>query len=70
MTDIHFFYRSVISSEFSEEDLEQWMRSINLSGFDDNISPHNHVDLLLRIVIGEVRKFSNLFLQLREIHFK
>ncbi|XP_043273461.1 vacuolar protein sorting-associated protein 13A-like isoform X2 [Venturia canescens] len=46
--------RSVISSEFSEEDLEQWMRSLNLSGFDDNISPHNHVDLLLRIVIGEL----------------
>ncbi|KAK0164246.1 hypothetical protein PV328_002894 [Microctonus aethiopoides] len=46
--------RSVISSEFSEEDLEQWIRSVNYSGFDDNISPHNHINLLLRVVIGEL----------------
>ncbi|XP_044592317.1 vacuolar protein sorting-associated protein 13A-like isoform X2 [Cotesia glomerata] len=44
----------VSSSEFSEEDLEQWIKSVNYSGFDDNISPHNHVNLLLRIVIGEL----------------
>ncbi|XP_028982314.1 vacuolar protein sorting-associated protein 13A [Diachasma alloeum] len=44
----------VSSSEFSEEDLEQWIRSVNLSGFDDNISPHNNVNMLLRIMIGEL----------------
>lgn len=47
--------RSIVSSsEFSEEDLEQWIKSVNYSGFDDNTSPHNHVNLLLRIVIGEL----------------
>ncbi|XP_011303575.1 vacuolar protein sorting-associated protein 13C [Fopius arisanus] len=46
--------RSVVSSEFSEEDLEQWIKSVNFSGFDDNISPHNNVNVLLRIVIGEL----------------
>lgn len=44
----------VSSSEFSEEDLEQWIRSVNFSGFDDNISPHNNVNMLLRIMIGEL----------------
>ncbi|KAF7991246.1 hypothetical protein HCN44_002808 [Aphidius gifuensis] len=44
----------VSSSEFSEEDLEHWIRSVNYSGFDDNISPHNNVNLLLRIMIGEL----------------
>jgi len=49
-----FFNRSVVSSEISEEDLELLSKTINLSGFDDNISPCNHINLLLRFAIGEV----------------
>ncbi|XP_020288636.1 vacuolar protein sorting-associated protein 13A-like isoform X2 [Pseudomyrmex gracilis] len=45
--------RSVVSSEVSEEDLELLSKTINLSGFDDNISPCNHINLLLRFAIGE-----------------
>ncbi|XP_076670615.1 intermembrane lipid transfer protein VPS13A isoform X2 [Andrena cerasifolii] len=46
--------RSVVSSEVSEEDLELLSKSINLSGFDDNVSPCNHINLLLRFAIGEL----------------
>ncbi|XP_053983322.1 intermembrane lipid transfer protein VPS13C-like [Hylaeus volcanicus] len=46
--------RSVVSSEVSEEDLELLSKTINLSGFDDNISPCNHINLLLRFAIGEL----------------
>lgn len=45
--------RSVVSSEVSEEDLELLSKTINLSGFDDNISPCNHINLLLRFAVGE-----------------
>nr|XP_012219129.1 PREDICTED: vacuolar protein sorting-associated protein 13A-like isoform X1 [Linepithema humile] len=45
--------RSVVSSEVSEEDLELLSKTINLCGFDDNISPCNHINLLLRFAIGE-----------------
>ncbi|KZC14473.1 Vacuolar protein sorting-associated protein 13C, partial [Dufourea novaeangliae] len=46
--------RSVVSSEVSEEDLELLSKTINLSGFDDNVSPCNHINFLLRFAIGEV----------------
>ncbi|XP_076375159.1 intermembrane lipid transfer protein VPS13A isoform X2 [Megalopta genalis] len=46
--------RSVVSSEISEEDLELLSKTINLSGFDDNVSPCNHINLLLRFAIGEL----------------
>ncbi|XP_033208533.1 vacuolar protein sorting-associated protein 13C-like [Belonocnema kinseyi] len=46
--------RSVISSEISEEDLEQLFRMTNVSGFDDIVSPQNRINLLLRFVIGEL----------------
>ncbi|XP_046422194.1 vacuolar protein sorting-associated protein 13A-like isoform X1 [Neodiprion fabricii] len=45
--------RSVVSSEMSEEDMELWASTVELPGFDDNISPHNSIKLLLRFVIGE-----------------
>ncbi|XP_048515019.1 intermembrane lipid transfer protein VPS13C-like isoform X2 [Athalia rosae] len=45
--------RSIVSSELSEEDMELWASTIELPGFDDNISPHNSIRLLLRFVIGE-----------------
>ncbi|XP_017890538.1 vacuolar protein sorting-associated protein 13C-like [Ceratina calcarata] len=46
--------RSVVSSEVSEEDLELLSKTINLSGFDDNVSPCNHINILLRFAIGEL----------------
>ncbi|XP_015437338.1 PREDICTED: vacuolar protein sorting-associated protein 13A-like [Dufourea novaeangliae] len=46
--------RSVVSSEVSEEDLELLSKTINLSGFDDNVSPCNHINFLLRFAIGEL----------------
>ncbi|EFN86841.1 Vacuolar protein sorting-associated protein 13A [Harpegnathos saltator] len=52
--------RSVVSSEVSEEDLELLSKTINLSGFDDNISPCNHINLLLRFAIGEASFSINL----------
>lgn len=55
---IQFLNRSVVSSEVSEEDLELLSKSINLSGFDDNISPCNHINLLLRFAIGEASTIS------------
>lgn len=50
-----FDFRSIISSEISEEDLEQWFKSSNFSGFEDFVSPSNFINFLLRFVIGEVR---------------
>ncbi|XP_026299715.1 vacuolar protein sorting-associated protein 13C isoform X2 [Apis mellifera] len=46
--------RSIVSSEISEEDLELLSKTISLSGFDDNVSPYNHINLLLRFAIGEL----------------
>ncbi|KAK9294042.1 hypothetical protein QLX08_011233 [Tetragonisca angustula] len=46
--------RSVVSSEVSEEDLELLSKTISLSGFDDNVSPYNHINFLLRFAIGEL----------------
>ncbi|XP_076243831.1 intermembrane lipid transfer protein VPS13A [Calliopsis andreniformis] len=46
--------RSIVSSEVSEEDLELLSKTINLSGFEDNVSPCNHINLLLRFAIGEL----------------
>ena len=43
-----------MSSEISEEDLELLSKTISLSGFDDNVSPYNHINILLRFAIGEV----------------
>lgn len=47
--------RSFISSEHSDEEMELWARTVDLPGFDDNVSPHNAITMLLRLVVGEVR---------------
>ncbi|KOX79049.1 Vacuolar protein sorting-associated protein 13C [Melipona quadrifasciata] len=52
--EYHQLPRSVVSSEVSEEDLELLSKTISLSGFDDNVSPYNHINFLLRFAIGEV----------------
>lgn len=50
-----------MSSEVSEEDLELLSKTISLSGFDDNVSPCNHVNVLLRFGIGEVFSMLPVF---------
>lgn len=45
-----------MSSDHSDsEELELWARTVDLPGFDDNVSPHNAITMLLRFVVGEVR---------------
>ena len=52
-------YRTFISSEHSDEEMELWARTLDLPGFDDNVSPNNTITMLLRFVIGEVSYISN-----------
>jgi hypothetical protein len=56
--------RSFISSDHSDEENELWARTVDLPGFDDNVSPHNAIAMLLRIIVGEVRRISFLTLTL------
>lgn len=37
-----------------------YARSIDLPGFDDNVSPSNHIDMLMRFVVGELGWFVYL----------
>ncbi|KAJ9582487.1 hypothetical protein L9F63_003180, partial [Diploptera punctata] len=46
--------KSFMSSEHSDEEIELWARTVDLPGFDDNVSPRNIITMLLRLVIGEV----------------
>lgn len=49
-----------MSSEISDEEFaELWARTVDLPGFDDNVSPNNTITSLFRCVIGEV-DFINL----------
>uniref|UniRef100_T1J6X9 Large ribosomal subunit protein uL13 n=1 Tax=Strigamia maritima TaxID=126957 RepID=T1J6X9_STRMM len=41
-------------SDHSDEDTELWARSVDLPGFEDNISPSNSIITLLRFLIGEI----------------
>ncbi|XP_028168075.1 vacuolar protein sorting-associated protein 13C-like [Ostrinia furnacalis] len=43
-----------LSAEHSDEDMELYARSVDLPGFDDNVSPSNHINVLLRFVVGEI----------------
>lgn len=47
--------RSQEPSEYSEESMEAWARCVDLPGLEDNVSPHNTIQNLVRVVIGEVR---------------
>lgn len=42
------------SVEVSDEDVELWARTVDLPGFDDNVSPNNIITSLLRVMIGEI----------------
>lgn len=44
-----------MSSEISDEEFaELWARTVDLPGFDDNVSPNNTITSLFRCVVGEV----------------
>nr|CAD7428776.1 unnamed protein product [Timema monikensis] len=45
---------SFISSDHSDEENELWARTVDLPGFDDNVSPRNTITMLLRFNVGEV----------------
>lgn len=48
-----------MSSEISDEEFaELWARTVDLPGFDDNVSPNNTITSLFRCVIGEVNYFQ------------
>ncbi|XP_026749061.2 intermembrane lipid transfer protein VPS13A-like isoform X2 [Galleria mellonella] len=42
------------STDHTDEELELYARSVDLPGFDDNVSPNNTIRVLLRFVIGEI----------------
>lgn len=42
------------SVDISDEDVELWARTVDLPGFDDNVSPNNIITSLLRIMVGEI----------------
>ncbi|KAG7298889.1 hypothetical protein JYU34_017346 [Plutella xylostella] len=44
-----------VSTEHSDSEMEVYARSIDLPGFDDNVSPSNHIDMLMRFVVGEIQ---------------
>lgn len=59
--------RSQEPSDYSEESMEAWARCVDLPGLEDNVSTHNTIQNLVRVVIGEVR-FINNFLSLNTIN--
>nr|XP_049703427.1 intermembrane lipid transfer protein VPS13A isoform X1 [Helicoverpa armigera] len=42
------------TSEQSDEDAEVFARTVDLPGFDDNVSPSNNINTLLRFIVGEI----------------
>ncbi|XP_050533944.1 intermembrane lipid transfer protein VPS13A-like isoform X2 [Daktulosphaira vitifoliae] len=47
--------KSFVSSEMSDEEFaELWARTVDLPGFDDNVSPNNTITSLFRFIIGEM----------------
>ncbi|CAH0720243.1 unnamed protein product, partial [Brenthis ino] len=45
---------SLPAADFSDEDVEEYARSVDLPGFDDNVSPSNTIGTLMRFIIGEI----------------
>ncbi|XP_045499068.1 vacuolar protein sorting-associated protein 13A-like [Colias croceus] len=45
---------SLPPADLSDEDVEEYARSVDLPGFDDNVSPSNNIGTLLRFIIGEI----------------
>ncbi|XP_047508917.1 vacuolar protein sorting-associated protein 13A-like isoform X2 [Pieris napi] len=45
---------SLPPADISDEEVEEYARSVDLPGFDDNVSPSNNIGTLLRFIIGEI----------------
>jgi hypothetical protein len=50
-----FSSRNFTSTDHSDEESELWARTVDLPGFDDNVSPNNIITMLLRFIVGEVK---------------
>ncbi|KAL1131713.1 hypothetical protein AAG570_011326 [Ranatra chinensis] len=46
--------KNFVSTEHSDDESELWARTVDLPGFDDNVSPNNVITMLLRFIIGEI----------------
>jgi len=44
------------SSDQSDEEIEVWAKTMDQPGFEDNVSPNNSIEVLLRFLLGEVIK--------------
>ncbi|XP_072932453.1 intermembrane lipid transfer protein VPS13A-like [Epargyreus clarus] len=42
------------TADLSDEEVEEYARSVDLPGFDDNVSPSNTIGTLLRFIVGEI----------------
>ncbi|XP_014251025.1 vacuolar protein sorting-associated protein 13A-like isoform X2 [Cimex lectularius] len=47
-------HKNTISTDQSDEEIELWARTVDLPGFDDNVSPNNTITMLLRFIVGEI----------------
>ena len=45
---------SLPTADFSDEDVEEYARSVDLPGFDDNVSPSNTINILMRFIVGKI----------------
>jgi vacuolar protein sorting-associated protein 13A/C len=45
----------ISSSDQSDEEMEVWAKTMDQPGFEDNVSPSNSIQILLRFSLGEVR---------------
>ncbi|CAB3363763.1 Hypothetical predicted protein [Cloeon dipterum] len=46
--------RFLSSSDQSDEEIEIWAKVLDQPGFEDNVSPHNTIGVLLRFMLGEL----------------
>lgn len=42
------------SSDQSDEEMDVWAKTMDQPGFEDNVSPSNSIQVLLRFSLGEV----------------
>lgn len=43
------------SSDQSDEEMDVWAKTMDQPGFEDNVSPSNSIQVLLRFSLGEVK---------------
>lgn len=55
-----YMHNRKMSENLQKENMnEVWARTVDLPGLEDNISPNNNIDVLLRFVINEVSYLKN-----------